>query len=349
MRTAHVVTLSLALAACEGSLIGPRVERPVDPNLPEGAQRELPSASSRAARLSHVEYENTARDLLGAPQSLGVTSAFVPDSTNSTFSNNGGDLTITSAQWQDYQTAAEELARRATLSLAALTPVAGGVLPTDDGELVAALGRRVFRRALTGDERAAYEALFAQGPTFYPSMSARLAGARVALEGLLQSPHFLYRLELSTQVTSDVVPLSADELATRLSYALWQSMPDEPLLAAAESGALLTVDGYTAQATRLLGDDRARDAVQQFHAQLLGQAKFADLTRSTTLFPEFSLALRESMKQEQVRYLDEVVFNRAGGLEALLTTPVSFVDQPLARVYGLPGTFDTSFQRVMYG
>lgn len=348
MRTAHVVTLSLALAACEGSLLGPRVERPVDPNLPPGAERELPSPSSRAARLSHVEYENTARDLLGAQQSLGITSTFIPDSTNSTFSNNGGDLSVTSAQWQDYQAAAEELARRATLSLAALTAAAGGTLPADDAQLVAALGRRAFRRALTGDEQSAYEALFAQGPSFYAAMAPRLAGARVVLEALLQSPHFLYRLELSTQATGDVVPLSGDELATRLSYALWQSMPDEALLQAAESGALLTVEGYTAQATRLLADDRARDAVQQFHAQLLGQSKYADITRSTTLFPEFSTALRESMRQEQVRFLDDVIFTRAGGLEALLTTPASYVDQNLARVYGLSGSFDGSFQRVTF-
>lgn len=348
MRTAHVVTLSLALAACEGSLLGPRVERPVDPNLPEGAKRELPSPSSRAARLSHVEYENTARDLLAAPQSLGITSTFIPDSTSTTFSNNGGDLVVTSAQWQDYQTAAEELARRATLSLAALTSAAGGTLPSDDAQLIAALGRRAFRRALTPAEQGAYEALFAEGATFYPSLAPRLAGARVVLEGLLQSPHFLYRLELSTTSAGDVVPLSADELASRLSYALWQSMPDEALLEAAASGALLTVDGYTAQATRLLGDDRARDAVQQFHAQLLGQSKFADITRSTTLFPEFSIGLRESMRQEQVRFLDDVVFTRAGGLDALLTTPASYVDANLARVYGLSGTFDASFKRVTF-
>lgn len=341
-----LLLLTLALVGCEGTLLGPRVERPVDPNLPEGAPRELPAASSRAARLSHQEYENTARDFLAAPQSLGLTSTFIADSTSTTFTNNGGDLNVTSSQWQDYQTAAEELARRATLTLDTLTAACGGTLPGDDASIIAALGRRAFRRALTPAEVSAFTTLFDEGATFYPALTPRLAGARVVLEAMLQSPHFLYRVELSTAVSAGVVPLSGAELATRLSYALWQSMPDEALLAAAESGALLTADGYTAQTLRLLTDPKARDAVRQFHAQLLNQQKFADITRVTTLFPEFSIGLRESMKQEQVRFIDDVVFTQRGGLGALLTTPSTFVDANLARVYGLSGTFDASFQKV---
>ena len=132
MRSLLLCTLAVAFVGCEGTVIGPRVERPVDPNLPEGAPRELPSPSSRVARLSHVEYENTARDFLASPTSLGITSSFIADSTNSTFNNNGGDLNVTSAQWQDYQTAAEELARRATLTPDALAAIAGGTVPADD-------------------------------------------------------------------------------------------------------------------------------------------------------------------------------------------------------------------------
>jgi hypothetical protein len=346
MRPVLTFVAALLLAGCEGSLIGPRVERPVDPNLPEGAPRELPSDSSRAPRLSHLEYENTARDFLGLPQSLGITSTFVTDATSTTFSNNGGDLNVTATQFTDYQTAAEDLARRATLDLTTLTAAAGGTLPTTDRELIAALGRRAFRRALTGDELDAYVTLFALGPTYYPTQSARLAGARIVIEALLQSPHFLYRLELSTTVTADVIPLSATELATRLSYGLWQSMPDDALLDAAEDGSLLTADGYTAQVVRLLADPRAKAATQSFHAQLLEQSKYADITRSTTLFPEFNVGLRESMRQEQLRFIDEVLFTQQGGLSELLTTQVTYVDANLARVYGMSGTFDSNFQRV---
>ena len=114
----------------------------------------MPSPSSRASRLSKAEYENTARDLLGATASLGITNQFVADSSSTTFNNNGGDLVVTSAEWQDFQTAAEKLAEQATASTAALTAVAGGTLPADDPGLIKALGRRVFRRPLTSAELA---------------------------------------------------------------------------------------------------------------------------------------------------------------------------------------------------
>jgi hypothetical protein len=340
---------SLALiSGCEGSLLGPRTERPIDPNLPAGAPRELPAPASRAPRLSHDEYENTMRDLLALATRTGVTDAFVADSTSTTFTNNGGDLFVTSSEWQDFQKAAETLAERATASESDLTALAGGVAIADAEALLRAIGRRVFRRALTDAEVDAYLALSENGRTFYPTMTPRLAGVRLVLEAMLQSPHFLYRVELSTQVTADVIPLSGPELATRLSYALWQSTPDEALLRAGEDGTLLTADGYGTQVARMLADIKARDAVNAFHAQLLGASKYADITRSTTLFPEFTVGLRDSMREEQARFIDALVFTQNASLQDLLTSPTSYVDQQLARVYGLPGTFDSTFQKVTF-
>jgi hypothetical protein len=321
---------------------------PVDPNLPEDAPRELPSPSSRVSRLSHNEFEHTARDLLGAQQSLGITTTFVADSSSTTFNNNGGNLVVTSAEWQDYQTAAEELARQATLTTQSLTAIAGGTLPADDEELIRALGRRAFRRALTTAEVAAYVAVAPEAATYYPAMPARQAVARLVLEAMLQSPNFLYRVELSTDVTSGVIPLSGVELASRLSYALWQSMPDEALLRAGEAGELQTVDGFTAEASRLLADPKAREAVAAFHNQLLGTSRYADLTRSVTLFPEFSVGLRDSMRQEQERFVQAQIFTEQAGLEGLFTSPTSYVDANLARVYGLTGNFDSSFQKITF-
>ena len=348
MRPAFCCLLISALIACEGKVIaaggGGGQVGVIDPVTGEVLGPELPAPSSRAPRLSHVEYENTARDLLGVTTAPGVTSGFLPDVTSSTFTNNGGDLVVTADQWADYQTAAEELARRATLSTAALTAAAGGTLPTDDAALVAALGRRAFRRPLTATEQGKYVALFSQGPSFYATMTARLAGARLVLDALLQSPYFLYRVELSSG-GGDKVALTPAELANRLSYALWQSMPDEALLDAAEDGSLADPTAFAGHVDRMLMDPRTTASIQTFHAELLGQSKYLDITRSTTLFPEFSVELRESMRQEQVRFIDAVL-QGGGGLNQLLTEKASFVDRRLAAVYGLTGTFDDTFQRV---
>jgi hypothetical protein len=344
----HLAPLFLVLVACEGSIFGTSPEQPIDPTLPAGSPRELPAPTTRAARLSSAEYENTARDLLGESATLGITATFVGDATSTTFDNNGGELSVAADQWNDYQRAAEELARRATLSPEALTRVAGGTLPGDSGDLIAAVGRRVYRRPLGADEVAAYQPLYAAGPTLYPGGDAVLTGMRVVLEAMLQSPHFLYRVELSSAAVREVVPLDRHELATRLSYALWQSMPDAALFAAADDGSLGTPEGYTAQVRRLLADPRAVGAVQRFHAQLLGFERYADITRSTTLFPEFNTALRASMQEEPRRLIEAVVFTEQKGLSTLLTTPTSYVDANLAAVYGLTGTFGTAFDKVTF-
>lgn len=351
-RLMGVTCVLVALLGCEGKVLGPRPVSPTEPTtgptLPPGAVRELPAASTRAARLSHAEYENTLRDLLGQAQPLGITSTFVGDATSTTFTNNGGELLVTSDLWADYQRAAEDVARTATLSTDALTRLCGGALPGDGPGFVRAAGRRIFRRPVTDAEVVDYSGLFALGATYYPGPDTFASGARVVLEAMLQSPHFLYRVELSTEESRGVIPLSAAELANRLSYALWQSMPDEALLVAAESGGLLTNEGYDAQVTRLLADPRARDTVRGFHAQLLQVDKYRDITRSTTLFPEFTPALQTSMVEEQLALVDAVVFDDNGGVARLMTAPYSFVDAPLAAVYGLPGSFGSSLEKFTF-
>jgi hypothetical protein len=288
---------------------------------------ELPVASSRAPRLSHIQYENTVKDLLGLDAPANVTKSFVGDSTSSVFSNNGGELVVNSELWADYQRAAEALAQKATATPDALSRVARGASTADPKAFVQQVGRRAFRRPLSTAEVDAYVKLFSQGATVYPENKAADAGARVVLEALLQSPHFLYRLEQKDG------GLTGYELASRLSYALWQTAPDAELLDAAASGAL-EGDGYEAQVRRLLASDRVRDTARAFHAELLQVSRYADVTRATSLFPEFSPELRVSMVEETLRFTDDV-FASGGDLAQLLTAPYTFVDAPLAKVYGV--------------
>jgi hypothetical protein len=333
----------VSLAACEGfsglasDLLGEKKEVEGDGEV-DG--EEAPVDSSRIPRLSHRQYENTLRDLLGLDAPLGITSSFVGDATSGVFDNNGAELVVNGDLWADYQRAAETAAETATATPQALAKLTFGTTPTQPADFVRALGARVFRRPLTSGEIDAFVAIYGKGAEYYPKVSsASTAGARVVLEAMLQSPQFLYRIELSEGA------LTEWELASRLSYALWQSMPDQALTAAAQSGAL-SGDGYAAQVQRLLADPRAEETVRTFHAQLFRVSLFADITRSTTLFPEFSTALRASMIEEPLRFSADV-YKGQGDLAQLLTAPHSFIDANLAKVYKLtaPGS---GFARVNF-
>jgi len=326
----------LFLTACDGVVAG-GVVGTGRPNDPTAEPVEKPGVSSRAPRLNHVEYENTVTDLLHLPTKPNVTSTFVSDSTGSTFDTNGGKLNIDSTSWSDYQRAAEQLAQTATTDMTALRRTFGGTLPATPADQVSELALRAFRRPPTDAETTALVALYGRASTLSPAVPLALAGPRIVLEALLQSPHFLYRPELSTEVKNGVIPLDGYEVANRLSYALWRSMPDAALLSAAASGELVTRDGYLAHARRLLADARAQPVIASFHDQLLHVGKVADVTRNTTLFPEFSPALRDSMAAEQRAFVRHVVLERKEGLASLLTAPYSFLDAPLARVYGVTG------------
>jgi hypothetical protein len=306
---------------------------------------EKPAPSSRAPRLSHEEFENTVQDLLGESAPIGITTDFVKDPSSTLFNNNSGEFAIVGNQWNDYQTAAEEIAKRATASDQALQKAFGAQASGDAKAFIESVGLRIFRRPVTAEEVTAYSALHAKGKEFFPNDDVKRSGARVVLEAMLQSPNFLYRLETGTAQQGDVVALSGYELATRLSYALWQSLPDAALLQAAADQSLLTSQGYTAQVDRLLADGRARKILQRFHAQLLSASKYRDVSRDTKVFPEFNEQLKTSMVTEQTMLIDNVIFAENGTVSSLLTVPYTFADSNLAAVYKLPGNFTAKFDK----
>ncbi|MDW8364081.1 MAG: DUF1592 domain-containing protein [Myxococcales bacterium] len=339
---------ALGLAACDGRVsTGPA--GPHDQWLCPGCP-ERPAPTTRFARLSHVQWENATTDLLRLPEPSGLSSTFKNDAVSGTFRNNGAELVVDSDLWQDYQNAAETLASRVTSSPEAIARL----LPTDAPEdaaararaLVETLGMRAHRRPLTTEQRDRYLALFETGPDVYPDMEPFAAGTRVFLEALLQSPWFLYRVEASTEVRDGVIPLDGWEIASRLSFALWNTMPDESLFRAAADGSLGTAEGVRAQAERMLDDPRARAMVTQMHHELLEMDRWLDLRRSRTLFPAFDEQVPASLVVEGHRFVEHVVFDAEGTLTTLLTAPYTFADERLARIYGLEGDFGPEPRRV---
>ena len=229
---------------------------------------------------------------------------------------------------------------------------AGGVLGESQAGQEQALawiediGARAFRRPLTNNEAMVLLDLFEQGPELGGSGDDFADGVELVLSTLLQSPHFLYRMELSqTPNDAGLVPLNGWEVASKLSYALWNTMPDRELFAAADAGELGTADQVRAQAWRMLEDERAHAVVQDFHGQLMGTGNYGNIYKDPEDFPAYDPVLNETMRLEVEAFVEEVVFGEEAGVYSLFTAPYTFVNQDLAPIYGLSAA-GSELQRV---
>lgn len=287
--------------------------------------------ASPMLRLTREQYDHTVRDLLGIDDH--ASAALQADEENGAFAVNAV-APVGRVVAEQYMLVAEDLAARATADLGALV---GCDLRADidacASEFIARFGRRAYRRPLTSDETAAYLALFAEFQA-----DVRFA-IQVVVQAMLQSPSFLYRPELvpDGRTGGEIVELGAYELASRLSYYLWASMPDDALLDAAAAGDLATAEGLRAQAERMLADPKAADAIGSFHTQWLTVDDLDRVEKDPMLFPEWNARLRASMSNETRRFADHVIREGDGRLSTLLSAPFTFVDAQLAPIYGVAG------------
>jgi hypothetical protein len=198
--------------------------------------------------------------------------------------------------------------------------------------LLGALGKRAYRRPLSPDEANRYDQLFAAARA--PGDFTSAAG--LVITAMLQSPYFLYRIELGRAgVPPDpdgAVPLSPYETAARLSFFLWNSMPDDALLALADGDHLGTPDEIQRVARAMIADAKARDALADFHAQWL---ELEGLAATDKTDAAFTPDLKAAMSEEVAAFVDDVIRRGDGRLETLLTTQHSFLRGPLYDVYGL--------------
>ena len=342
------------LGGCEGQILdaakpgGGPGGGPGGTNNPPAAV-EQPARTVRVARLTHSQWVSSAQELLrlaSPPTALAQTFRADPSQSGFLFDNDARSLSVDEALWGAYQRAAADLAGQVATDATKL----GKLLPpgtnTDEARakaFVESFGLRAHRRPLTADEVESYLVLYRKGPASYSTMAPFQAGLRLVLEGFLQSPLFLYRVERSTEAKDGKVPLDAYEVASRLSYALWDSMPDDALFTAAREGTLTTREGVAAQARRMIQDARARDVVGAYHSVVFDVPRYASIRPSTTRFPTVTAKLSTSAAKENALFVDSVVFKREGRFQDLLTSRDTFVDDELARVYGLSGTFTADF------
>ncbi len=306
---------------------------------------EPASVSDRFPRLSHAQWEATVQDLFYLPEPSGLSSTFTPDPQLGRFDNNIARLGMTSSLWKDYQRAAEVIAERVTVEPALFAKLVPDVATVDARRFVTTFGLRAFRRPLTEAEVARYLQVYASAPAVFSDADAVHAGVRLVVQGMLQSPFFVYRSELSEARGEGGMPLSGYEVAARLSYLLWNSMPDDALFAAAAAGELDDGEGVRLHATRLFEDPRTREQFRRFHYQAFSIAEYADLDKSTTTFPDWRREIGPMMQEEALLFLDSVI-TTDGGIAEMLTSNKAFVNADLAKIYGLAGTFGTDYREV---
>jgi hypothetical protein len=295
-------------------------------------------------RLTQRQYLNSVEALLGP--GLPVP-PLEPDTNPYLFFTIGAaSTTVSELGVQQYEEAAElftgivfaDVARRDALV---------GCLPAAPGdacvsEFIARFGRRAYRRPLAADEQARWLTMateLANGDAWQ--------GVRHAIAGMLQSPHFLYRVELGEPDPIDPTRLryTSHEMASRLSFLLWNSTPDDALLDAADAGDLLSDAGLRGETERLLADPRARTALRDFFAQFLDLGRLDGIARDPVRYPLFSPTMIESMRTEVQLLVEDLVYRQQGDIRSIFSTRRTFVNSELAALYGLeaPGATPITF------
>jgi hypothetical protein len=282
-------------------------------------------------RLTHAQYNNTVRDLLGDESRL--ADRFPEEDFVKGFKNQYQSQSISPLQAESYSDAAEKLARSAfrggdTHGLIPCKPES----PTCRNQFIAAFGKKAFRRPLLPAEVDRYARLFATTPTF-------LAGAQLTVEAMLQSPAFLMRTE-----NGENPQWTPYETASRLSYFLWNTMPDAALMRAAEVGELNTPQGVEAAARRMVNDPRLRQSFDEFLEEWLRFDRLTGSVKDRGRFPLYTPELALAMTEETRRLASDLAWNDRDFMQ-LFSADYTFLSSPLATLYKLPAP-PSEFARV---
>ena len=287
-------------------------------------------------RLNNTEYDNTIRDLLGVTAS--AREGFISDEKAAGFDSIAAAFGMDAARFEQYFTSGQALAEKAFADTAARGRIVtcAPSSPTDQTclkNIVKAFGQRAYRRPLSTTEieslaKLATDAI-AAGEDFN-------GGVKQVVATLLASAPFLYRVEMDADPASKTPhKLNGYELASRLSYFHWSTMPDETLMGLAGSGDLLKDDVLSAQIERMLNDPRGQEFTANFAGQWLGFRSFKNHQVEATVFPNFDDALRQSMLKESTMFFNEFLNGRP--MSEFFTADINFIDTKLGAFYGIPG------------
>ncbi|MCE2515693.1 MAG: DUF1592 domain-containing protein [Acidobacteria bacterium] len=210
-------------------------------------------------------------------------------------------------------------------------------------DILATLARRAFRRPVDSDDVDALMAFYDAGR----SRGGFEGGIEFALRAILVDPEFLFRIEVDPPGTPPGTPyrISDLELASRLSFFLWSSIPDDGLLALAEAGTLREPGVLEAEVRRMLADPKSAALVDNFAGQWLFLRNMRSVKPDPIAFPEFDGNLREAFQRETELWFESQVREDRSVLD-VLTSDYTFVNERLAEHYGIPGVHGNHFRRI---
>ncbi len=287
------------------------------------------SAPPLIRRLTHSQYNNTVRDLLGGQTR--PASQFPQEDFVNGFKDQAAVQSIPPLLAEAYSAAAEKLAQNAyqggyfkdLVSCRKSAPTTA----VCRAHFIRHFGLKAFRRPLTGSEYRRYAALFVKEARRTGNFAR---GAQMVVEAMLQSPNFLFRVERGR-----AGPWKQYEMASRLSYFLWDTTPDDELLRSAAGGRLATAADIEKTARRMLLDPRAHQALEEFVSEWLRFDRLLSSVRDHRRFPEFTPELAAAMSEETKRLVGDLVWNDRNFME-IFTADYGFLNSDLATLYGFP-------------
>jgi hypothetical protein len=309
-------------------------------------EAELPEPALR--RLTKAQYHNAVSDLFG--RGLVMPGSLEPDAEAEGLLSVGASINSVSAYGVElYEDAAFLIADQVfddpdrVDAMLSCTPSSSG-----DEDCAATfaeeVGRLAWRRPLTAEEVDLLTAVIVDIGT---AESRFETGAMYGLAAMMQSPHFLYRLEHGGGGDGVRRSLTDWELATRLSFLLWNSIPDSELLLAAEAGELGTAAGLEAQARRMLGDERAKAGIRNLFDEIFHLYKLEEISKDPFVYTHASPDLIDSAREETLRLMEWLILEEDADFRDLMTTEETFIDRRLGALYGVAAPVESDFGPVI--
>jgi hypothetical protein len=311
---------------------------------PVQAPKPAPSAAKPVKvalrRITETQYRHTIADVFGP--SIKINARFEPEKrVDRLLAIGSAQLSLTSSGFEQYFALASSISDQVLDEQRRTTAVP--CKPADPARaddacarlFIEKYGERLFRRPLTKSETLArlYTASTGarQSNDFY-------AGLKLALTSLLLAPEFLFRVEVAEPDPAhpQQYRLDAYTKASRLSFLLWDSAPDQELLAAARSGAIHTKDGLKQQLNRMIASPRFEDGARAFFTDILQLDGIENLVKDPAIYPKFNQAVSDSAREQTLKTAVDLLVRQKRDYRDLFTSNDTFINRPLASVYRIP-------------